>query len=232
MLVKVLAAIMFIITMSHMGSIVPADVFKKNVDNTRNRTMLTIVDDAIVNHFCNSGGHLPESLNDLMALGVKENLDNNFVYEVLDDSTYSLKIRGTNESSANSGRSLSSNVFNYSTDEKGNDVTMGTASTMWAAISYKTDSKGHIIGINSIECYAQYDDVGDDISDYYGGDFGDNSVDGSSWNLSNKLQKIFDGVSDLNTFARACGMDDIFDSTLPEIVIEDILESWGIYIWR
>ncbi len=226
---------MFIITMSHMNGMVPGDVFKKNVDNTRNRTMLTVVDDALVNHFCNSGGQLPESLNELMALGVKENLDDNFGYTKTGENTYNLWIKGTKEFSANSGRELYCGAYDFSRDEKGKVVDMGTGASMWAIIDYRY-SGDHIVGINSIDCYAQYDDVGEDISDYYGGDFTGSIVDGRGWislsSIEGNLEKILNGATDINTFARACGMDDIFDSTLPEIVVEDILESWGIYIWH
>lgn len=226
MLIKVLAAIMFIITMSHMNGMVPGDVFKKNVDNTRNRTMLTIVDDAIVNHFCNSGGQLPENLNELMALGVKENLDNNFEYQKVNDDTYSLSIKGTKEFSANSGRSLTSNVFDYTRDENGNTIYQGAGSTMWASILYKTDSKGHIIGLEKVSCYTQYDEEGNDTSDYYSADFG-NAL--SKDNVVMKLINLFREAENIDTFAKACNMESIFESNLIDLIAEDVLESWGFY---
>ena len=228
MLIKVLAAIMFIITMSHMNGMVPGDVFKKNVDNTRNRTMLTIVDDAIVNHFCNSGGQLPENLNELMALGVKENLDNNFEYQKVNDDTYSLSIKGTKEFSANSGRSLTSNVFDYTRDENGNTIYQGAGSSMWASILYKTDSKGRIIGLEKVSCYTQYDEEGNDTSDYYSADFG-NAL--SKDNVVMKLINLFREAENIDTFAKACNMDSIFESNLIDLIAEDVLESWGIYWW-
>lgn len=212
--------------MSHMNGMVPGDVFKKNVDNTRNRTMLTIVDDAIVNHFCNSGGQLPENLNELMALGVKENLDNNFEYQKVNDDTYSLSIKGTKEFSANSGRSLTSNVFDYTRDENGNTIYSGSGSTMWASILYKTDSKGRIIGLEKVSCYTQYDEEGNDTSDYYSADFG-NAL--SKDNVVMKLINLFREAENIDTFAKACNMESIFESNLIELIAEDVLESWGFY---
>lgn len=223
MLIKVIAAIMFIVTMSHMNGMVPGDVFKKNVDNTRNRTMLTVVDDALVNHFCNSGGQLPETLDGLMALGVKENLDDNFGYTKTGDNTYDLWIKGTKEFSANSGRDLTSNVFDYTKDENGNSIYQGAGSTMWASILYKTDSKGRIIGLEKVSCYTQYDEEGNDTSDYYSADFGDAlSKDG----VISKLVNIFREAENIDTFAKACNMDSIFESNLIDLIAEDVLESW------
>ncbi len=209
-----------------MNGMVPGDVFKKNVDNTRNRTMLTIVDDAIVNHFCNSGGQLPENLNELMALGVKENLDNNFEYQKVNDDTYSLSIKGTKEFSANSGRSLTSNVFDYTRDENGNTIYQGAGSSMWASILYKTDSKGRIIGLEKVSCYTQYDEEGNDTSDYYSADFG-NAL--SKDNVVMKLINLFREAENIDTFAKACNMESIFESNLIELIAEDVLESWGFY---
>ncbi len=206
-----------------MNGMVPGDVFKKNVDNTRNRTMLTIVDDALVNHFCNSGGQLPETLDGLMALGVKENLDDNFGYTKTGENTYNLWIKGTKEFSANSGRDLTSNVFDYTKDENGNSIYQGAGSTMWASILYKTDSKGRIIGLEKVSCYTQYDEEGNDTSDYYSADFGDAlSKDG----VISKLVNIFREAENIDTFAKACNMDSIFESNLIDLIAEDVLESW------
>lgn len=227
MLVKVLAAIMFIITMSHMNGMVPGDVFKKNVDNTRNRTMLTIVDDALVNHFCNSGGQLPETLDGLMALGVKENLDDNFGYTKTGENTYNLWIKGTKEFSANSGRDLTSNVFNYTKDENGQSIFVGKDSIMHALITYNIDAwTGHVVGIDSIACDVWYEGDRDNASDAYVADFSGIRNGRDVLSVLANFMTVFYGAEEIATYDRACDQDGEIIQWLFEELTDDIKKSW------
>lgn len=221
MLIKVITALIFIITMSHISSIVPANIFTKNVNNTKNRIMLTIIDDAIINHFCNNSGKLPRELNELNIKSKDELV--NFEYNIIDANTYALKIKNTNEYSANSSRDLKSNVFDFSVDDNGNSIYLGADATMWASIQYKYDKYGHIIGIGNVSCYTMYDTEGKELSDTYDAHFNEALT---SSGVFNKLIAIFSEAKNIDTFAKACGMDSIFKTNLISQIAEDVILSW------